>query len=227
MIKLYIFDMDGTLIDNDCDVSWKEFLVSEGIAPRSDLALAQKFFADYNAGALDHCEFVAFQLREFVGRSVAEMAAIARKHFEKVVRPKCRPGALEFVRRARASGAETILLSSTNTVISEPIRAFFGIGRADGTTLELSPEGRYTGRISGEYALGPNKVNFMRRFAEELNITPAEIAACGDSMNDVPLLSAVGAAFAVNPGKALAETARKRNWPVLDWNRTTGGATPE
>ena len=219
MPKLYIFDMDGTLIDHDCDVSWKEFLIAEGIAPRSDLVLVQKYFADYNAGTLDHEEFLKFQLREYIGRSVAEMAEIAQLHFDRIVRPKCRPGAVEFVKRAKASGAVTILLSSTNTVISEPVRAFFGIDRACGTTLELSPEGRYTGRLSGEYALGANKINFMHRFAGEFNITPAEIAACGDSMNDVPLLSAVGSPFAVNPGPELAETARKRNWPILDWNR--------
>ena len=49
MMKLYILDMDGTLIDHDCDVSWKEFLVAEGIAPRSDLELAEKFFAERKA----------------------------------------------------------------------------------------------------------------------------------------------------------------------------------
>ena len=224
MIKLYILDMDGTLIDHDCDVSWKEFLIAEGIAPRSDLKLVEKYFADYNAGTLDHAEFIAFQFREFVGRTVPEMAEIARRHFEKVVRPTCRPGAREFVDRARREGAKTVILSSTNTVISEPVRAFFGIDRTDGTTLELSPDGRYTGRIAGEYALGPNKVGFMRRFAGELGITPAEIGACGDSMNDVPLLSAVGTPLVVNPSPALAETARRRDWPILDWNRTAGGA---
>ena len=220
MIKLYILDMDGTLIDHDCDVSWKEFLIAEGLAPRSDLALVEKYFADYNAGTLDHAEFIAFQFREFVGRTVAEMAEVARRHFEKIVRPKCRPGAREFVDRARREGAKTVILSSTNTVISEPVRAFFGIDRTDGTTLELSPEGRYTGRIAGEYALGANKIGFMRRFAAELGITPAEIGACGDSMNDVPLLSSVGKAFVVAPGPELAAVAARNSWPVLAW----GGA---
>ena len=36
MIDLYVWDMDHTIIDNDCDVSWKKFLVEKKIAPESD-----------------------------------------------------------------------------------------------------------------------------------------------------------------------------------------------
>ena len=46
MKTLHIFDMDGTLVDNDCDVSWKVFLVDIGVAPRGDLELAQKYYDD-------------------------------------------------------------------------------------------------------------------------------------------------------------------------------------
>ena len=31
--EFYFFDMDHTLIDNDCDVSWKDFMVAEKLAP--------------------------------------------------------------------------------------------------------------------------------------------------------------------------------------------------
>ena len=51
MIRLHIFDMDGTLIDNDCDVSWKLFLVRSGIAPRDDLELADRFYENREADA--------------------------------------------------------------------------------------------------------------------------------------------------------------------------------
>ena len=217
MIRLHIFDMDGTLVDNDCDVSWKVFLVNAGIAPREDLELAQRYYEEYAAGTLNFREFIRFQLREFVGKTQAEMAELCRRHFDVMVRRKCRPGAVESVRLAKASGACTAILSSTNTMISEPIRAFFDIDRTCGTTLELTSDGRFTGNIFGEYALGKNKVGFMLRLADELGIRPHEIAAYGDSFNDVPLLSAVGEACVVNPSEALLAEAERHRWTVLNW----------
>ena len=217
MKTLHIFDMDGTLVDNDCDVSWKVFLVDIGVAPRGDLELAQKYYDDYAAGVLDFKEFLHFQLREFIGNTKAQMAELCQRHFDAVVRPKCRPCAADAVRAARGSGAVTTILSSTNTMISEPVRAFFGIDRTSGTTLELDEAGRFTGGIVGPYALGENKVAIMREMAAGLGITPAQVTAYGDSASDIALLSAVGHPFAVAPSAELRIEAEKRSWPVLEW----------
>ena len=217
MTTLHIFDMDGTLIDNDCDVSWKVFLVHIGVAPREDLTLAQKYYDDYAAGVLDYREFLPFQLREFVGRTQAEMAKLCQQHFDVVIKAKCRPGAVETLKQVHASGAHSAILSSTNTMISEPVRAFFGIDKACGTTLELSPEGRFTGNISGKYALGKNKVEKMLEIADSFGVRPHEVAAYGDSANDIPLLSAVGRPYAVNPSEELRKEAAARHWPILNW----------
>ena len=51
-IKIHFFDMDHTLINNDCDVSWKEFLTEEKIAPSNAMEIADKFFDDYNRGEI-------------------------------------------------------------------------------------------------------------------------------------------------------------------------------
>ena len=217
MIAFHIFDMDGTLVDNDCDVSWKLFLVDIGIAPKNDIALAEKYYYDYVDGVLDLDEFLGFQLREFVGHTKAEMAALCQRHFDTFVRPKCRPGAVRAAREAAASGAPSTILSSTNTMISEPVRAFFGITETAGPTLELDASGRFTGRLVGDYTLGPQKVVRMRSMAERLGISPADIAAYGDSAADIPLLSSVGHPFVVAPSDELRAEALKRHWPILDW----------
>ena len=91
---LWFFDMDHTLIDNDCDVSWKKFLVQHGLAPAAAMDEADRFFADYLAGHLDYDAFIRFQLAEFASRTPAEMAALARWHFVEVVRPPAVSGGL-------------------------------------------------------------------------------------------------------------------------------------
>ena len=217
MAGLHIFDMDGTLVDNDCDVSWKLFLVDAGIAPEGDRELAQKYYDDYLDGVLDFEEFLHFQLREFIGHTQAEMAELCRRHFDTFVRPKCRPGAVEAVRRTVEAGEPSSILSSTNTMISEPVRAFFGITETAGPTLELDGSGRFTGKLVGDYTLGPQKVVRMRQMAEKRGITPAEIAAYGDSAADIPLLSSVGHPFVVAPSEELRAEALKRNWQILKW----------
>ena len=217
MIKLHVFDMDGTLVDNDCDVLWKKFLVDSGLAPKSDREQSLKFYADYTAGVMDVAAFIKFQHREFVGRTLDEMKSLCGRCFETVLKANCRPKATEYIRQVKASGVTTVLLSGTNTVISDFIRAHFGLDIVCGTKLELSPEGRFTGRVVGEYALGKGKVASMLRVAEELGIRPEEVAAYGDSVNDIPLLAAAGEAYAISPVPALRAEAEKRGWHIFDW----------
>jgi phosphoserine phosphatase len=50
---------------------------------------------------------------------------------------------------------------------------------------------------------------------EELDLD--ESLAFGDSLNDAPMLAAVGKPFAVNPAAGLRRHARARGWPILDW----------
>ena len=66
--EVYLFDMDETLINVDCDVTWKEFAVKYGYAPENALAEADRFYLEYCAGTLDIDEFLTFQLAEFAGK---------------------------------------------------------------------------------------------------------------------------------------------------------------
>ena len=81
-IRAHFFDMDHTLIDADCDVTWKEFMLAEKLAPESAREQAEKFFEDYNLGRLDFEAFTRFQLAEFAGRTEAETAELCRRHFQ-------------------------------------------------------------------------------------------------------------------------------------------------
>ncbi len=215
-VREHWFDMDHTLIENDCDVSWKDFVVAKRLADESALATADAFYQDYLAGTLDAEAFARFQLAEFAGRSEAEMAALAREHFETVVRERVRPKALARVREAAASGCVTAILTSTNLVLARPVAEYFGVDYCHGAELELV-DGRYTGRHSGNYPVGAGKVLVAERECARRGVKLDEVAYYGDSFNDRFILAAVGAPFAVNPDDKLRRLAETNGWPLLNF----------
>ena len=217
MVKLHIFDMDHTLIEADCDVTWKQFLVAEKLAPASALQEADRFFEQYNAGCLDQDEFNAFQLREFAGHTHEEMAEISRRHFEKMIRPNIRPAAENYVKKLLADGVPCAILSSTNRELVAPVAEYFGIADFNGTVLEMR-DGIFSGNIApGEFYAGAGKVTVMQRLCAKYGVTPDEVAAYGDSINDAKLLAAVGHPHAVSPSAALEELAKANKWRILEW----------
>ena len=112
------------------------------------LAEADRYFDDYNAGTLDVEEFYLFQFREFIGKTPEEMRPLAELHFEEYVRPHIYPEARKLVGSLLDAGFPVAILTSTNSVVAQPLAECLGIREVLGTTLELA-DGRYTGRITG------------------------------------------------------------------------------
>ncbi len=57
----------------------------------------------------------------------------------------------------------------------------------------------------------------MAEFCRRRGLTLAEAAYYGDSVNDVPILEAVGHPVAVNPSPLLRRAAEERGWPIIDF----------
>ena len=214
--KVFIFDMDSTLIHADCDVTWKSFAVRHGLAPESAIAEADRFYEDYKNGCLDPVAFMRFQLAEFIGNTPEEMAEVCRKHFEEFIRPACYPEALALVRDLKAQGIPTAILTSTNTEIASPTAAWFGVDKLMGTRLAVK-DGRFTGEIAGEYAVRAGKIALAEDFAARHGATLAETAYYGDSINDLNLLQVVGFPVAANPCPELRKIAEENNWRIVDF----------
>ena len=214
--KVFIFDMDHTLIHADCDVTWKSFAVRHGLAPESAIADADRFYEDYKNGCLDPVAFMRFQLAEFIGNTPAEMAENCRMHFEEFIREACYPEALALVKELKASGIPTAILTSTNTEIAAPTAAYFGVDELMGTRLAVA-DGRFTGEIAGEYAARAGKIAPAKDFVARHGATLAETAYYGDSINDLDLLQVVGYPVAANPCPELRQIAEENNWHIVDF----------
>lgn len=216
-IKFFWFDMDHTLINNDCDMSWKRFLIDRGLAPADAAEKADAFYRDYERGALDHRAFTKFQHAEFVGRTPEEIKPLLLEHFANYVLPKVYPDAKSYIEDIQENGGKVGILTSTCTAIAGPLAEYFKADILLGTELEKK-DGRYTGDYVPPYAGGPGKVELLGEFSRAVKIPPAELAYYGDSVNDRFVLDYVGHPFAVNPDEQLKRIAGEKHWNIIAFN---------
>ena len=205
---IILFDMDHTLIDNDCDVSWKEFLIAEGLAPPSEHDDIYRFWDLYCQGQLPEKEFLGFQLRQFVGRTPEEMAPLVERHFAERVRPSVFPQAKTEVRNLVTAGRPVAALTATNRMVATPVCRGIGIHDVIATELDTS-DGRFTGRIQGAYCIGEGKIARAEAYCLQRGFSLDRAVYYGDSVSDIPMLKRVGFPVAVNPGEKLLALARK------------------
>ena len=218
--RLHIFDLDSTLIAGDSDQLWKHYAARHGLASPDAVARADHYLELYDRGELDDREFLAFQLEEFVGRTVEEVRAMTQAYFDEFLLPRVYPEAKELIDSLRSRGVPTAILTATNTALAAPCGAYFRVNDLLGTTLEVVND-RYTGGLAGEYVLGEGKIRVAAAYAARCGLTLAETAYYGDSINDGPILGAVGFPTAVNPSPALRELALRENWAIRDFRPPT------
>lgn len=212
--ELYFFDMDHTLINNDCDVSWKEFLVAEGIATADSMKTADYFFDEYVKGELDFDAFLKFQLIEFSGKTVVEMQELAEQHFQKIVKDRIYADGRLLVEKALATGKTVSLLTATNNIIAAPVARELGIEHICATTLEVS-NGTFSGKIVGPYCGSEGKISHAEVFCANYGIKLKNVKYYGDSVSDKYILGAVGYSVAVNPGEVLKKIADEKGWEAI------------
>lgn len=208
--------MDNTLIDNDCDVSWKEFLIATGRVDAEQQELVDRFYQEYKDGILRFDEFLEFQLTEFVGQPSEAVQRLARAHFEDVVRSRIYPQASAMIRKQLEAGDAVCILTATNTEVARPLADVLGIDTIVGTELEVV-DGVFTGKIRGTYCCGAGKLERLAAYCSENGIDMAEVHYYGDSTSDLDVLNAVGHPHAVNPMPKLREIAVTRGWDILDF----------
>ena len=213
------FDMDHTVLSIDADVSWKNFLADEGLAPDDDRTKAKYYWNLYIQGRSPVEEFVQFQLREFIGHTLEEMRMLARHHFEKRLHPHIYPEARHVIFDYSENGIPTLLLTGTNRIIAEPVAEALGITALLATEPEIIEE-RFSGGIIGPFLSKEEKLKKARDHCESIKSSLLRAAFFADSINDLELLESVGFPVAVNPAENLLSVARAQGWRIESWSLT-------
>lgn len=223
--KLALFDLDNTLLAGDSDHAWGEFLISRGLVDEAThRAQNDAFYAQYQRGELDIHGYVAFTLAPILELSPAQAASLRSDFVASEVAKIMLPKARALVAQHQAAGDLCVIITATNEFITAPIAAAFGINWLIATGLQKEGHGeaqRYTGAIDGTPCYQEGKISKLKEWLAQRVAAGAEPSASladsvlySDSINDLPLLSAVTTAVAVDPDARLEQEARRRGWEI-------------
>jgi putative phosphoserine phosphatase/1-acylglycerol-3-phosphate O-acyltransferase len=116
----------------------------------------------------------------------------------------------------RAAGRPVVMATTTPFDMVKPLADLLGLDDVIATRYGVGDDGRYNGTLDGPFVWSAGKLAAVRQWADEHQIDLAASYAYTDSVYDMPLLTAVGHPFAVNPDPRLAVMAAARRWPTLD-----------
>jgi HAD superfamily hydrolase (TIGR01490 family) len=223
MTTLALFDLDHTLIPFDSDYEWGQFLVKLGVVDGDQYAQAnQQFYEDYQHGKLDIDRFLRFALKPLSQHSRAQLKEWHDQFMTEVIDKKLNSVAINLVLRHLKAGDVCCVVTATNSFVTRPIVARFGITHLVATepaTEGNQDDGRYTGEVNGIPSFREGKVKRVEKWLQNLDLswdTLEKSYFYSDSMNDIALLEQVSNPVATNPDSKLRAEAQKRNWPILE-----------
>jgi HAD superfamily hydrolase (TIGR01490 family) len=218
-MKLALFDLDGTLIPQDSDHAFGEFIVTMGWADAHTFRQRNDgFYRDYVDGCLDIAAYVEFATAPWRDRSPADLQRVTQRFLTLIVQPMLAPAATSLVKRHQQAGDLVAIVTATNDFVTRPIAGLLGVEELIATDLARDASGRVTGQIAGVPAFREGKVTRVNDWlaTRGLHLDAFESSTFySDSTNDLPLLERVSHPVATNPGPALERIAQERGWPVL------------
>jgi HAD superfamily hydrolase (TIGR01490 family) len=214
------FDVDNTMMQGASIFHFARGLASRKFFTTGDLvrfAAGQVRFRVLGKENMQHASAARNVALSFVaGRPVAEVVALGEEIYDELMADRIYPGTRELALRHLDAGQRVWLVTATPVELAQIIAKRLGLTGALGTVAE-SVDGVYTGRLVGELLHGPAKAAAVRGLAAREGLDLRRCTAYSDSFNDVPMLSVVGTAVAINPDSALRDLARARGWKIRDY----------
>lgn len=226
IVRLAVFDFDGTCIDGQTGLLFSQYLRKRGYVSAVN-ALKLVWWGARYVFHLPHRQNAP---REYIFEglsrySVAEVQKIMLNFHNDEIIPRYRPKALAEVKARKADGCVTLLVSATFEGIARPAAAYLGVDGYVATQMEKDSQGHYTGRVAGTVTEGTEKPRVVEKWANERYGKGGWIVdyAYGDHHTDQSLLSLAKHPVAVSPGRTLANIAKRRGWTIVDWSLGSKG----
>jgi alcohol-forming fatty acyl-CoA reductase len=217
-----VFDMEGTIIASNVVESYVWTRMADLPADEWPAELASVFArvpGYLQIDRRDRGDFLRTFFRRYEGASVEGVDRLVDLHVGEFMLQKASAAAIRRIRDHRAAGHRTILITAAAGAFIRPLAPLFDI--VIGAELEVR-DGRYTGFMSAPPLVGEARAAWLKRYALQEGVDLKHSYAYADSYSDLPLLRAVGNPVAVTPDSQLYRFARRRRWPIEEWEMSKG-----
>ncbi len=214
------FDVDNTMIRGASIYFFGKGMANRGLITTKDLIrfgfqqLKFRVAGKEDLGAVAEAREKALSLVE--GKSVSEIVKYGEEIYDELMAERIWSGTRALAQTHLDAGQRVWLVTATPVELARIIARRLGLTGALGTVSEVA-DGKYTGRLVGEPLHGPSKAEAVKALAEREGLDLSRCTAYSDSANDIPMLSTVGTAVAINPDTALRAEAKERGWEVRDF----------
>lgn len=212
------FDVDNTMMMGASIFHFARGLASRKYFTAGDLAGFAWQQVKFRVGGKEgDVSSIREQGLSFVaGASVAELNTVGEEIYDELMADKIWSGTRALAQMHLDAGQRVWLVTATPVELARIIARRLGLTGALGTVAETE-DGVYTGRLVGDLLHGRAKAHAVRSLAAKEGLNLKRCTAYSDSQNDVPMLSVVGTAVAINPDAGLRDVARERQWEIRDF----------
>ncbi len=218
-----VFDLEGTIVNSNVVESY--LWARLATMPRSrwlrELAdLARNAPRYLYAESRDRGVVLRAFLRRYAGVRADELKALVTEVLGDALLHRVMPEATRQIRRHRAAGHRTVLITGAVDLHVEPLSVLFDEVVA---SRMHTKDGVFTGFLQASPLVDEARAAWLRQYAQRHGLHLDRSYAYADSYSDRPLLEAVGHPHAVNPDSQLFRHARRHHWVIHRWGVHTGG----
>ncbi len=210
------FDVDRTLYSRYSAQSFFVGLIRSGKFSVSEIVDAVAETARYRLGGTFK-EFFEASAGELVGQSRDDLDEFGEHLFDQTLGQDVYPESRAIVKAHQRKGHTVVMITSATTMQVAPLADDLEIEHVLCNTLEVDADGLITGKAVEPIIYGPGKLDAAEAFAKDNDVDLDSSYFYSDGYEDLPLMERVGRPRPLNPDRKLSAIARRRGWPIQDF----------
>ena len=220
------FDIDKTMIDVNSAKLWMLREFRAGRLSSGQLVRASWMLLRYSLGRVDLQEGLREAISTLKGMEERVVVERTAAFFREEVAATIRQEAVAAVARHRAEGHHVVTLTSASNYMAQLLGEHVPFDGHLATHFDVV-DGHFSGEPDGDICFGSGKVSKARAYCEMHGFKLEDAFFYSDSYTDLPMFEVVAHPVVVSPDRRLERLARKRAWPIENWQTRVVEVSPD